>query len=787
MMYLLKVSIVITIFLVFYKALLERESFFAANRFFFILGIIASFTLPLVPIPQLHSKQGMLDKLVSYRDTKIVPQPADLVQETTPHNHSRHAFLPVVPPPAPPAPISPPVVEKEVVPIVPVDASQDKSESQSWLIWLYAFGAGVFAINFLLQLGSVIRKILLNQDKINDEDGIIVNLKSPTDPCSFFRYIFINPESYDYETYEQIIAHEKIHAQKWHSLDLILAELAIILLWFNPVLWLLRKEMEKNIEYQTDALLLKENPEGTESYQLNLVKIAARQKPLSLTNNYNQSLIKQRILKMKAKKSNIYSYWKYAFLAPLLFTTLVIVSKPQTAQAKNHWVVENELIPQNQQGDDCWGLIRAIIFDDMDMLIEHLRKSDPNCQSAKVVEVGEEPGLKQTYKTPLVVAASLGRTAMGRILLESGANPDHRGTAEVTPLMAAAANGNIDFMRLLLDKGADINLDLENYGSAYQVAKRYGQQKVANYLLDAGSSDHSYFSHADNSFKVKGRSTYKATPKPKPTHGYKPNQSEYNVKDLFDAVRKKDIREIDRLLAQGVDINKQIYGTGSPLSLATSTGQMEIVKFLLKRGADINVNPHGVGTPLIQAIEANNTRLAKYFIQKGAKLNLESYGTGAPLTVACEKKNLEIVKYLIDMDANVNVNPFGVGTPFMNVVEAKEFDLADYLLERGAVIDMEVFGTGSALADAVSEKDYSIINYLLSRKANINSNAFGIGTPLHIAVREGDLAMVKFLMKKGANPKVNAFGIGSAIELAKSSGENQMLLLMDKESQLKLF
>ena len=51
-----------------------------------------------------------------------------------------------------------------------------------------------------------------------------------------------NPASYDYDTYEQIIAHEKIHANKLHTIDLLLAEIAVVFLWFNPFVWLLRRE-----------------------------------------------------------------------------------------------------------------------------------------------------------------------------------------------------------------------------------------------------------------------------------------------------------------------------------------------------------------------------------------------------------------------------------------------------------------------------------------------------------------------------------------------------------------
>jgi len=164
-------------------------------------------------------------------------------------------------------------------------------------MWLYIFGVGVFSLHLLAQIISMLWKVYTHTDQIQDEDYTIVNIHAEIDPYSFFRYIFINPTNYDYETYEQILAHEKVHVRQRHSFDLLLAEYAVILLWFNPFIWILRKEIEKNIEYQTDDISVKGKTEEKEQYQLNLLKVATYTQPLSITTNYNQSSIKQRILK----------------------------------------------------------------------------------------------------------------------------------------------------------------------------------------------------------------------------------------------------------------------------------------------------------------------------------------------------------------------------------------------------------------------------------------------------------------------------------------------------------
>ncbi len=157
---------------------------------------------------------------------------------------------------------------------------------------------------------------------------IKVELSGEQAPCSFVNNIFINPEKYDWETYNQIILHEKIHIQQGHSYDIILAELALIFQWFNPFAWFYRKAMEDNLEFLTDNELLSHSEIEPSSYQMSLVKVSAPNFPASLTTNYNQSILKKRLLMMNSKKSNINSTWKYLCIVPLLLVCVSLFNEP---------------------------------------------------------------------------------------------------------------------------------------------------------------------------------------------------------------------------------------------------------------------------------------------------------------------------------------------------------------------------------------------------------------------------------------------------------------------------
>ncbi|MDF1863307.1 MAG: M56 family metallopeptidase [Saprospiraceae bacterium] len=152
----------------------------------------------------------------------------------------------------------------------------------------------------------------------------------------------MNPTKYDWDTYNLIIEHEKIHIKDKHTLDILIAELMFIIQWFNPFAWLYRKAMVNNLEYLTDLKMLKE---GTDKkiYQMNLLKVSVPNLPLNLTNNYNQSILKKRILMMNAKKSSVRSSWKYLFLLPVLGLSILFLNAVKTtAQSSSNQLIEKQ-------------------------------------------------------------------------------------------------------------------------------------------------------------------------------------------------------------------------------------------------------------------------------------------------------------------------------------------------------------------------------------------------------------------------------------------------------------
>lgn len=310
---LIKSSLAILCLFAFYKAFLEKESFYSINRIYLLASLFLVFVIPFVSLPKLMDNQGFVNKTIQHFEKQGLTQiESENTQATEPYSQSSKQFLTDD-------------LEGDKI----INRNQEK-DVVYWLTTMYFFGVAVLTLNLFYQIIALMIKVIKSTDKITDTDCTIINTNALGEPFSFIRYIFIDPTKYDHETYQQIIAHEKIHVKYLHSIDLLLAEITTIFLWFNPIAWLFRKEVEINIEYQTDGILIDKDFVERNAYQLNLVKVATLNKPLTITTNYNQSLIKKRILKMNSKKSREHTYWKYAFLAPLLFSMLVAFNKPYT-------------------------------------------------------------------------------------------------------------------------------------------------------------------------------------------------------------------------------------------------------------------------------------------------------------------------------------------------------------------------------------------------------------------------------------------------------------------------
>ncbi|HEY4206856.1 MAG TPA: M56 family metallopeptidase, partial [Puia sp.] len=348
--YILHVSILIAAGLLFYKLALKRLTFYVMNRWVLLSCLAAAFLLPFMPMPKALSWGGILGSQKATPDVVTVvvkqevgeksvamtgPQPGTVASENIRRERivrteefARTEKIAVRPIPiAARAPTAPAQVADPHEPSDPGASALASGSAARALFYFYLSGVLLLGINLLRQVVLLLFQRYRGQ-VIRDGRYRIVTTAGMQGPCSFGNIIFIHPGEYDPVTYQQILLHEKIHAGGWHTVDILVAELGIVFQWFNPFIWLYRREMENNLEFLTDRNVLRYPGVERADYQLSLVKVAAPDVSFNITSNYNQSLLKRRIIMMNAQNSARHTAWKYFFLLPLFVLLAGVLNRP---------------------------------------------------------------------------------------------------------------------------------------------------------------------------------------------------------------------------------------------------------------------------------------------------------------------------------------------------------------------------------------------------------------------------------------------------------------------------
>ena len=123
-----------------------------------------------------------------------------------------------------------------------------------------------------------------------------------------------------------IIVHEEVHARQWHSADVLLVELVMIINWFNPVVYFYRRAIKHIHEYIADQQALKTGADKKE-YALLLLSQTFNTTAHQLVNPfYNHSLLKKRIMMIQKNRSQRIVLIKYVLSAPLFGLMLILSS-----------------------------------------------------------------------------------------------------------------------------------------------------------------------------------------------------------------------------------------------------------------------------------------------------------------------------------------------------------------------------------------------------------------------------------------------------------------------------
>lgn len=185
---------------------------------------------------------------------------------------------------------------------------------------LYLAGVLAAACRMAWSLAAVVRVIRRGRRERLADGVVLVRTPQPVTPFSCGRYVVL-AETEPAEEVATILLHERAHVRLHHTWDLLFADLAGCLQWFNPAVWLLRRELCAIHEYEADRAVLEAGTDAL-AYQLLLVRRAVGTQAFVAANNFNHSKLQNRIAMMLKKRSSRWAAARALLILPLTAVAL---------------------------------------------------------------------------------------------------------------------------------------------------------------------------------------------------------------------------------------------------------------------------------------------------------------------------------------------------------------------------------------------------------------------------------------------------------------------------------
>ena len=297
--YILKSSVCLVVFYLFYRLLLSRETFHRFNRVALLSILLLSCLLPLVEVTveeqtEVHQTMMTLEQWLMLADMMNTADTTDLQAEEVTVTWIQVALL------------------------------------------VYLAGILLFALRngySLLKLGGLLksgRKENLSKYIDGGEKVTLIVHDRDIAPFSWMKCIVISEKDLD-ENGREILIHELAHIQNRHSWDLLVADICIFFQWFNPASWLLKQELQNIHEYEADETVIEKGVDAKQ-YQLLLIKKAVGTRLYSMANSFNHSKLKKRITMMLKEKSNPWAKLKYLYILPVAAIAVTAFARPEISE-----------------------------------------------------------------------------------------------------------------------------------------------------------------------------------------------------------------------------------------------------------------------------------------------------------------------------------------------------------------------------------------------------------------------------------------------------------------------
>ena len=221
------------------------------------------------------------------------------------------------------------IVTPDGQPMLP-EVTVTTSTQSHFSVWqviggLYIIGVAVMALLFLIKLGKLVVLIARSpKRKMSSCTAVFTGREQGS--FSFFRYAIFPNENVD----PDIMRHEMSHIEHHHSWDILFAELMMILQWFNPFIYLYKKELQSLHEYQADRDVVATGVDK-KNYMMLILQQCTAVDFSGMSNNFSLILTKKRIKMITKNEKAKGLWWRLLATLPVL-AVLLIANTKVTAQ-----------------------------------------------------------------------------------------------------------------------------------------------------------------------------------------------------------------------------------------------------------------------------------------------------------------------------------------------------------------------------------------------------------------------------------------------------------------------
>lgn len=228
------------------------------------------------------------------------------------------------------------------------------SEQSIWnlaniMICIYIIGVVAIFFMTVVQTSSLILRLRKCEQIADNRGNTIVLTDYAISPFCLFHYIVMSHDDYT-NNRGFILTHEQEHIRLHHYIDLIVLQLATIIQWFNPFVWLMGKNLKAIHEFEVDEAVLNKGIDATQYQQFLVIKaVGNRLQPFA--NNLNKESLKRRIIMMNQKKSNRWMMLKALFVIPVatLAVSVFANTSDMNSMAKAANTTANSISTNNMQ------------------------------------------------------------------------------------------------------------------------------------------------------------------------------------------------------------------------------------------------------------------------------------------------------------------------------------------------------------------------------------------------------------------------------------------------------